>query len=124
MLEPTRMERPTDLMQMVQRSDTLLIEHAPTISMRETNGAELPGPNDKGPTGQDTEKNQDRIDRTGPDDPPHRAVREVLDGLTKKTIIRSAREALREGLDKADAAPAGREKSDGAVGRAFSDRKR
>lgn len=61
-------------------------------------------------------------DNPAPDwakDVEHKRVADVMDSIIGGKITKPAREALRKTLDKADAAPTGRAKSDGALGRAI-----
>jgi hypothetical protein len=53
------------------------------------------------------------------DTPANKSARETIDHITGGRVHPEIRTKLRDALDKADAAPVGREKSDSAVGRAI-----
>lgn len=59
------------------------------------------------------------MDPSWPNDPVHRAVKDVIDGLSGGKVRPPAREALGKALDAANKPLTGKAASDGAVGRAI-----
>jgi hypothetical protein len=57
---------------------------------------------------------EDTLHRDWPQDKLHEAAREIMGN--PKGLVPQARKALKGSLDRADAAPAGREASDRAIG--------